>query len=79
MTAKEARKVSQETEARKVVKKWNLLDTLQLAWFEMWIKYHAKRGRTKMVSFFTGRHLVIKVLEEKQFAVRNIAYCVIQW
>lgn len=47
-------------------KKWYFLDALQLAWFEMWIKYQAKRGRRKMISLFTARRLVIKILEEKK-------------
>ena len=79
MTAEEARKIANKVEAQKRAKSWNLLDTLQLAWFKMWIKYHAKRGEKRMSSVFTGRHLVIKVLESKKYEVRNYGFCVIQW
>lgn len=82
MKATEARKVSEKVVARQEGKQWNFLDTLQLAWYKKWIKFHTKRGKKFMISSFTPRILVAKELQEKEgFYVWKsiISGCVIRW
>lgn len=63
-TAEEARKKSVNRWLKRVKEKWNLLDFLQLAWFEFWIKLSAEQGKRQIYSFFKLRPNVIKELDE---------------
>ena len=81
ITGKQTRKVSEDVREKNKVKKWNIFDTLQLAWFEMGIKRRAKKGKRKMDSCFYARPNVQANLEKKGFRVWKDEYLgtVIRW
>ncbi len=62
--ADEARKESVKRNRQRVLQKWNLLDIMQLAWFEFRIKLAAKRGKRGIYSWLKVRPNVFRELDE---------------